>query len=65
MPAQWTGDLIGKMHIHGITIKELSDHMGRNPKYVSTILNGHCHPAHAQERFTQALDQLIAKRKEE
>lgn len=65
MPAQWTGALIGKMHIHSITIKELSDYMGRNPKYVSTILNGRCQPAHAEERFTKALDELIKSKAEE
>ena len=65
MPAQWTGALIGRMHIHGITLKELSDHMGRNPKYVSGVINGHYEPAHAEEQYNKALDALIAERESE
>ena len=64
MPAQWTGELIGKMHIHGITLKELADHMDRNPKYVSAVINGHCEPAKAEEQYMRALDELIEQKKE-
>ena len=65
MPAQWTGALIGKMHIHNVTFKELSDYMGLNPKYVSSVINGHSEPAHAEEQYTKALDALIAEREKE
>lgn len=59
MLAQWIGDLVGKMHIYGITSKELSDQLGYNPKYVSTVLNGKRAPKNAQETFTNALDLII------
>ena len=35
MPAQWTGELVGKMHNAGVTAKQLAAEMGKNPKYVS------------------------------
>ena len=39
MPAQWTGELVGKMHNAGVTAKQLAAEMGKNPKYVSQVLN--------------------------
>jgi len=65
MPAQWTGDLIGKMHLTGITAKELAAQVGWHPKYLSAVLNGHRESKNAEQALTQALDQLIAKRGEE
>lgn len=38
MPAQWTGELVGKMHNAGVTAKQLAAEMGKNPKYVSQVL---------------------------
>lgn len=65
MLAQWAGDIVGKMHIHGITAKELAVHLGRHEKYVSAVLNGRKTPAHAEEQYTKALEELIASRKKE
>lgn len=59
MPAQWTADIVGKMHLLGITALELSNQLGYNPKYVSAVLNGHRKPKGAEERFRKALDELI------
>lgn len=39
MPAQWTGELVGRMHNAGVTAKQLAAAMGKNPKYVSQVLN--------------------------
>lgn len=44
MPAQWTGELVGKMHNAGVTAKQLAAELGKNPKYVSGVLNGHYSP---------------------
>ena len=57
MPAQWTGDLIGKMHVSGITAKQLAETAGVHPKSLSAILNGHRNPPDAEQRFR--LDELI------
>lgn len=62
MPAQWTADVIGKMHIHNITAKQLSAQLGYHPKYVSAVFNGKREPKGAEQRFRQALDELIAER---
>lgn len=62
MPAQWTGELIGRLHNARVTVKELAAHMGKNPKYVSQVLNGHYSPKDAEQRYNAALDELIAAR---
>lgn len=60
MPPQWTADLIGKMHLHGISAKQLADKVGWNPKYLSTVLNGHRVPKNAEQKLNVALDELIS-----
>lgn len=62
MPAQWTGELVGKMHNAGIAKKELAAYMGKNEKYVSQVLNGHCSPKNAEREYNEALDELIAQK---
>lgn len=44
MPAQWTGNLVGRMHNAGISKKELAAFMGKHEKYLSQVLNGHRDP---------------------
>ena len=44
MPAQWTAEVIGKMHLAGVTAKQLAAEVGWNPKYLSVVLNGHKEP---------------------
>lgn len=65
MPAQWTGRVVGKMHVRGITAKELAAHLGYNEKYVSMVLNGKRSPKDAEARFTHALDELITLREQQ
>ena len=60
MPAQWTADIIGKMHISGITAKQLAEHLHYNPKYVSAVLNGTREPRNAEQVFRKGLEELIA-----
>lgn len=62
MLAQWTGEVVGKMHIHGATAKELARHLGYHEKYVSAVLNGKRSPEGAEAGFKAALDELIASR---
>lgn len=59
MPAQWTAELIGKMHLNGITKKQLAERMGITPEYVSMVLNGHREPEGAEARFMNALSTLV------
>lgn len=62
MPEQWTADIIGKMHLNCITAKQLAEQLGYNPKYISTILNGHRNPKRAEQKFQRALNQIIQQK---
>jgi hypothetical protein len=64
MPKKWTGDLVGLMHIHRITLQMLAAELGVTDRYVSMVLNGHREPAGAKERFKSALNRLIEKQAE-
>lgn len=61
MPTQWTGEIIGELHVNGITAKQLSAQLGYNPKYVSAILNGKKNPKGAEEKFRRAVRELAQK----
>ena len=60
MPAQWTGELVGRMHNAGISKKRLAAFMGKNPKYVSQVLNGHYSPKKAETEFNEAFKRLVS-----
>lgn len=65
MPAQWTADLIGKMHLAGVTAKQLAEEANLNPKYLSGILNGHYEPKNAEQTLRAALARLVEKKEME
>lgn len=58
MPAQWTGDVVGKMHLYGISQVQLANALGYTPEYVSAVLNGKRTPKDAENRFRTAVDHL-------
>lgn len=60
MPAQWTGKLIGKMHIKGVTAKQLAAEVGWHEKYLSAVINGHKKPKGAKEKLSAALERIVA-----
>lgn len=62
MPAQWTAEIVGKLHLEHLTAKELSAQLGLHPKYVSAVLNGHRNPKNAEQTFHKALDELIQQK---
>lgn len=64
MPAQWTADLVGKMHKFRISKKELAKELGVTSEYFSMILNGHRAPVGAEQKFCEALDRIIERKKE-
>lgn len=61
MPAQWTADLLGEMHLAGVTAKQLAAEAGWHEKYLSVVLNGHREPKNAEATLRAALERLIAK----
>ena len=60
MPAQWTAEIIGQMHLYGITGKQFATAVGWNPKYLSQVLNGRVNPKGAEEKLRNVLESLIA-----
>ena len=60
MPAQWTGELIGEMHIRGVTAKQLAAEVGWHENYLSMVLKGHKEPKGAEEKLRAALERLTA-----
>ena len=63
MPAQWTGSIVGEMHLYGIKGIELAIELDWNPKYLSTVLNSEDPPKGAQEKVTSALYRLIERKR--
>ena len=56
MPAQW------KMHIYGVSIRDMASFMGITPEYTGRVLNGKDEPKGAEEKFRLALDELIRQK---
>ena len=63
MVEQWVGEVIGKIHQQRITAKELAAHLNYNPKYLSTVLNGHRTPKNAEAKIRQGLEEMIEAKK--
>jgi len=63
MLAQWIGELVGQMHNNKISKSQLAEHMGVSREYVSMILNGHRDPAGAENRFRNAVAEIVANKK--
>lgn len=62
MPAQWTAELIGEMHLNGVTARQLAAEAGWNEKYLSVVLNGHRTPRQAEQRLRAALARLVERK---
>lgn len=58
MPAQWTAEVIGQMHLYGITAVQLAAELGWHPKYLSKVLNSENPPKGAEEKVRNALERL-------
>jgi len=59
MPAQWTGKIVGEMHINDITFKMLAEELDWNEKYLSRVMNHPDPPKKAEEKVTAALNRII------
>ena len=60
MPAQWTAEIVGEMHLAGVTAKQLAKAIGWHEKYLSVVLNGHREPRGAEEKVRAALNRLTS-----
>ena len=59
---QWTGEVMGKLHVYEISCKTLADKLGWHEKYLSAVLNGHRKPKKAEAQVMQALNELIQEK---
>jgi DNA transposition AAA+ family ATPase len=64
MTAQWTGSVVGEMHLNKVTMKQLADELGWHPKYLSAVLNGHRNPKKAEEKIRDALCRIIERKEQ-
>ena len=62
MPAQWTGRIVGEIHNHELTAKELAKEIGWNEKYLSQVLNSENPPKGAEAKVTDALNRIIERK---
>lgn len=62
MPERWFDELAGRMRAQRIANKELARFMGFTETYVSLVLNGKKEPEGASERWTKAVEELIAQK---
>lgn len=63
--AVWTADVVGLLHLHRISQKELATKLGVTPTYVNMILNGKKTPAGAESRFRTAIWQIVQNDRKE
>ena len=62
MPAQWTGRIVGEIHNNGLTRKELAKEVGWNEKYLIQVLNSENPPKAAEQKVSEALARILARR---
>jgi len=61
----WTGELVGRMHMHRVSNQDLANEMFCCKAYVGMILNGRRNPPGARERLEAAFERVLEKRKED
>ena len=62
MPEEWTGDLVKRMHMNGISAKDLAESAGVTSAYVSMLLHGARSPKGAQDMLESAVDRILEER---
>ena len=60
MSAQWTGAVVGEMHLAGVSMQQLAAEIGWHPKYLSAVMHGHREPKNAEQKVRAALSRLTA-----
>lgn len=64
MLAQWIAEIVGEMHIAGITSKQLAAEAGWHEKYLSAVINGHRSPKNAEKVLRGAIERLLEKKED-
>lgn len=61
MKAEWTGDAVAIMHVHGISSASLAEKLGWNPKYLSAVLNCKRSPKKAETLVMESLAEMVSE----
>ena len=59
MLENWTGEVVGIMHINKISHQKLAEQVGWYVKYLSAVLNGKRNPKDAEEKVRKALSEIL------
>ena len=62
MSQQWTGHIVGLLHMHRITQSELAAELGITAQYVSMVLNGKKSSKGIDERMQAAIQAIVERR---
>ena len=65
MPEKWTCEIVAQMHMYRITNQELARRIGFTKEYVSMVLNGKRTPESAEQKFREALSQIVQEKDRE
>lgn len=65
MSGEWTGEVVKRMHMAGITGKQLAEECGFTNSYISTVLHGKKGDDSTRQRILEALARLEAKQEAE
>ncbi len=56
---QWTGTVVGNLHVYEISYKVLAKRLGWHEKYLSAVLHCKRRPKNAEAKVMKALGELI------
>ncbi len=62
MIGEWTADVVGRMHLAGITGKQLAEECGITNSYLSAVLHGKKGDENTRKRILDALERMEEKR---
>ena len=63
-PAEWTGDLVGKMHVNKVRRSDLAEQLNVSEAYISMLLNSKRTTKGAQTKLENAYESVLAKREQ-
>lgn len=59
MPAQWTGDFVGEIHVRGLTIGQIADEAGLTRQHVSWVLHQENPSEKTRKKLYEALARIV------
>ena len=62
MPEVWTGEIVKRMHLNGVSANEIAKEAGVTSAYVSMLLHSKRTPDGAREKLEAALDAIIKRK---